>query len=94
MVNATKNRKKSKKNRNTQAITNRAVVQVRIVKPGINPLFLSQKIAQKLPLKKIPSTTLNATTRSANEDFLGFIHFIFPSYTIFFHLNLGSEFPA
>ena len=37
------------------------------VKPGINPLFLSQKIAQKLPEKKIPSTQANATILSAKE---------------------------
>lgn len=35
------------------------------VRPGINPLFLSQKIEAKLPLKKIPSTAAKATTRSA-----------------------------
>jgi hypothetical protein len=32
------------------------------VKPGINPLFFNQKIAQKLPEKKIPSTHANATS--------------------------------
>jgi len=30
-------------------------------RPGINPLFLSQKIAQNDPLKNIPSTAANAT---------------------------------
>ena len=34
------------------------------VSPGINPLFFNQKIAQKLPLKKIPSTAANATNLS------------------------------
>ena len=37
------------------------------VKPGINPLFLSQKIAQKFPEKKIPSTQANATILPAKE---------------------------
>jgi hypothetical protein len=37
------------------------------VRPGMRPRFLSQKIAQKLPLKKMPSTAANATRRSANE---------------------------
>jgi len=34
------------------------------VNPGINDLFLSQNIAQKLPEKKIPSTAANATNLS------------------------------
>ena len=34
-------------------------------RPGIIPRFLSQKIAQKLPLKKMPSTAANATSLSA-----------------------------
>jgi hypothetical protein len=37
------------------------------VSPGINPLFFNQKIAQKEPLKKMPSTTAKATSRSANR---------------------------
>jgi len=36
------------------------------VRPGITPRFFSQKIAAKLPLKKIPSTAANAITRSGN----------------------------
>lgn len=36
------------------------------VKPGIKPLFFNQKMAAKLPLKNIPSTAANATTRSGN----------------------------
>lgn len=34
------------------------------VKPGIKPRFFSQKIAAKLPEKKMPSTAAKATTRS------------------------------
>jgi len=37
------------------------------VRPGINPLFFSQKIEQKLPEKKIPSTAAKATSLSAKE---------------------------
>lgn len=36
------------------------------VRPGIKPLFFNQKMAAKLPLKNIPSTAANATTRSGN----------------------------
>ncbi|MBS4167049.1 hypothetical protein NEOC65_002155 [Neochlamydia sp. AcF65] len=36
------------------------------LKPGMRPRFLSQKIEQKLPEKKIPSTAAKATKRSAN----------------------------
>ena len=32
------------------------------VRPGIRPLFLSQKMAAKDPEKKMPSTAANATT--------------------------------
>jgi ribonucleotide reductase beta subunit family protein with ferritin-like domain len=35
------------------------------VKPGIKPRFFSQKIEQKLPEKKIPSTAAKATKRCA-----------------------------
>ena len=35
--------------------------------PGIMPRFFNQKMAQKLPLKKIPSTAAKATIRSAND---------------------------
>ena len=34
------------------------------VSPGMSPRFLSQKIAAKEPLKKIPSTAAKATTRT------------------------------
>ena len=37
------------------------------LKPGINPRFLSQKMEQKLPEKKMPSTAAKATKRSAKE---------------------------
>jgi hypothetical protein len=33
--------------------------------PGMSPRFLSQKTAQKLPEKKMPSTQAKATRRSA-----------------------------
>jgi hypothetical protein len=35
------------------------------VNPGIKPRFFSQKIAQKLPEKKMPSMHAKATKRSA-----------------------------
>jgi len=35
------------------------------VRPGINYLFFNQKIAQKLPEKKIPSTEAKAISLSA-----------------------------
>ena len=38
------------------------------VRPGMRPRFFSQKIAQKEPEKKMPSTTANATRRSAKRD--------------------------
>ncbi len=34
------------------------------VRPGIRPLFFSQKMEAKEPEKKIPSTAAKATTRS------------------------------
>ena len=37
------------------------------VSPGISPRFLSQKMAQKEPEKKMPSTTAKATSRSAKR---------------------------
>eukprot|EP00982_Pelagococcus_subviridis_P015141 31380-Pelagococcus_subviridis.AAC.4 len=37
------------------------------VSPRINPRFFSQKIAQKDPLKKMPSTHANAIRRSAKH---------------------------
>ena len=33
----------------------------------MRPRFLSQKMAQKEPEKKMPSTQANATSRSAND---------------------------
>mmetsp|Transcript_34634 Transcript_34634/g.81771 ORF Transcript_34634/g.81771 Transcript_34634/m.81771 type:complete len:224 (-) Transcript_34634:367-1038(-) len=38
------------------------------VSPGMRPRFLSQKIAQNEPEKKMPSTVANATSRSAKRD--------------------------
>lgn len=38
------------------------------VRPGIRPLFFSQKIAAKEPEKKIPSTAAKATTRSPADN--------------------------
>mmetsp|Transcript_8228 Transcript_8228/g.20399 ORF Transcript_8228/g.20399 Transcript_8228/m.20399 type:complete len:213 (+) Transcript_8228:342-980(+) len=37
------------------------------VRPFMRPRFLSQKMAQKEPLKKMPSTHANATRRSAKQ---------------------------
>merc|ERR1719319_1586319 len=37
------------------------------VRPGIKPLFFSQKMAAKLPLKKIPSTAAKATSMATKE---------------------------
>jgi hypothetical protein len=45
------------------------------VSPGISDLFLSQKIAQKEPEKKMPSTAAKATSLSWKVLSL-FIHFI------------------
>jgi hypothetical protein len=35
------------------------------LRPGIRPRFFNQKMLQKLPLKKMPSTAAKATRRSA-----------------------------
>ena len=43
-------------------------------KPGISPLFLSQKIEQKDPEKKIPSTAANAITLVPKEEDSSLIH--------------------
>jgi hypothetical protein len=40
------------------------------VRPGMRPRFLSQKIAQKLPLKWMPSTHANASSRCAKISLL------------------------
>lgn len=45
------------------------------VRPGMRDLFLSQKIAQNDPEKKIPSTAAKATSLSWNDFYL-FIHFM------------------
>ena len=37
------------------------------VRPGISPRFLSQKMEQNDPEKKMPSTAAKATRRSAKE---------------------------
>ncbi len=42
--------------------------------PGIRPCFLSQKIAQKAPEKKMPSTAANGTMRSAKLAMAGLHH--------------------
>ena len=44
------------------------------VNPGMSPRFFNQKIAAKLPEKKIPSTEANAMILSANVAFLALIH--------------------
>uniref|UniRef100_A0AAG5D4I2 Uncharacterized protein n=1 Tax=Anopheles atroparvus TaxID=41427 RepID=A0AAG5D4I2_ANOAO len=55
------------------------------VKPGIRPRFFSQKMAAKLPLKKMPSTAANATTRSPKLAFLLEIQFSAQSAFFFTH---------
>jgi hypothetical protein len=40
------------------------------VRPGMRPRFLSQKMAQKLPLKWMPSTHANASSRCAKLSLL------------------------
>lgn len=45
------------------------------VRPGINYLFFNQKMAQKEPLKKIPSTAAKATNLVAKLSVL-FMYFI------------------
>ena len=39
-------------------------IHLKRISPGIRPLFLSQKMEQKDPEKKIPSTAANAMSRS------------------------------
>lgn len=62
------------------------------VNPGINPLFLSQKMAQKDPEKKIPSTHAKASKRVAKFVLLS-IHlsaqsaFFFTAGTVSMALN-------
>ena len=43
--------------------SSRAINSLECPRPGINPRFFNQKIAQKLALKNIPSTQANATKR-------------------------------
>ncbi|KAH0923845.1 hypothetical protein HID58_023863, partial [Brassica napus] len=45
--------------------SSREINSLEKVKPGMSPRFFSQKIEQKLPEKKIPSTQANATILSA-----------------------------
>ena len=47
--------------------SSREINSLEKVSPGIKPRFLSQKMAQNEPLKKIPSTAANATKRCAND---------------------------
>ena len=47
--------------------SSREISSLEKVSPGISPRFLSQKMAQNEPEKKMPSTTANATSRSANR---------------------------
>ena len=44
-------------------------------RPGINPRFFNQKMAQNEPEKKIPSTAAKATSLAAKESWES-IHFI------------------
>ena len=50
-----------------QAAVGAPVFMMMDVSPGIRPLFRNQNIAQKEPLKNIPSTHANATRRLAND---------------------------
>ena len=45
------------------------------VRPGMSPRFFSQKMAQKEPEKKMPSTAAKATSLSANGE-LALIQFM------------------
>jgi len=45
--------------------SSRLIISLLKHKPGIRPRFFSQKIAQKEPEKKMPSTAANAIMRSA-----------------------------
>lgn len=49
----------------TDKCTNLEISSLECVRPGINPRFLSQKIAANDPEKNMPSTAANAITRSA-----------------------------
>ena len=70
------------------------------VSPGIRPRFFNQKIAAKLPEKKIPSTEAKAIILSANEAFLALIHlraqsaFFFTAGMVSIALNSLSRSPA
>lgn len=55
------------------------------VRPGIIPLFFNQNIAAKLPEKNIPSTAAKATTLSAYDAFVSFIHLRAQSAFFFTH---------
>ena len=48
--------------------SSRLINSLEKVSPGMSPRFLSQKMAQKEPEKKMPSTTAKATSRSAKRD--------------------------
>src|SRR5210317_1788675 len=54
-------------------------------RPGMSPLFLSQKIAQNEPEKNIPSTHANANRRSAKERDFASNHFI--AHCAFFSMH-------
>ena len=54
--------------------SSRAMNSLLVVRPGITPLFFSQKIEQKAPLKKIPSTTAKATSLVAKSASLALSH--------------------
>jgi hypothetical protein len=59
------------------------------VRPGINPRFFNQKIAAKLPEKKIPSTAAKATILSPNVAVSFAIHLRAQSAFFFTHGNVS-----
>ena len=54
--------KRTKQAKSVCVPSSRLINSLEKVNPGINPLFLSQKMAAKLPEKKMPSTQANATS--------------------------------
>lgn len=83
--------------------SSREINSLENVKPGIRPLFFSQKIDAKLPLKKIPSTAAKAMIRSPKLAVLLPIHCSAQSAFFFTHgsvsmalnkysLQIGNEF--
>ena len=55
--------------------SSREISSLENASPGMRPLFFSQNIAQKEPLKKIPSMAAKAMILSAKDDFSLLSHF-------------------